>query len=77
LTPAAALAEMLTRTHEAMGKPRPISPRPVVSQLLADIVAGLRVLNTRDKLGIPDELLWERARNICTGIIGNYHIEAP
>jgi len=54
---------------------RPPSPKlPTVRLLLQDIAAGIRVLRTRDGLDIADEQILERARNIVTGLVGNYRI---
>jgi len=54
---------------------RPPSPKlPTVRALLQDVAAGIRVLRTRDGLDITDEQILERARNIVTGLVGNYRI---
>ena len=51
------------------------SPKlPTVRLLLQDVAAGIRVLRTRDGLDISDEQILERARNIVTGLVGNYRI---
>ena len=47
---------------------------PTVRLLLQDVAAGLRVLRTRDGLDISDDQVLERARNIVTGLVGNYRI---
>lgn len=44
-------------------------------QLIRDVSAGIRVLQTRDGLGLSEDQITERARNIVTGLMGNYHIE--
>jgi len=49
--------------------------RPVVAALLRDIADGIRVLNTREGLRIPEDLIQERANNIVAGLLGNYRIE--
>jgi hypothetical protein len=45
-------------------------------QLLRDVAAGIRVLQTRDGLDLSDAQITERARNIVAGLIGNYRIES-
>lgn len=72
MTAAESLALMLSRTHDAMS-PRPISPRPTVARLLADVAAGIRVLRTYG-VEITEEQVLERARNIVMGLLGNYQI---
>lgn len=49
------------------------SPRPTVLNLIADIAAGIRVLNERG-MCIPEELIQERTANIVQGLLGNYTI---
>lgn len=49
---------------------------PTIRLLLEDVAAGIRVLQTRDGVGLSDEQILERARNIVTGLIGNYQIQA-
>jgi len=50
------------------------SPRSTVANLLRDVAAGIRVLRDRDGLDVPEAVILERARNIVTGLIGNYTI---
>ena len=45
-------------------------------QLLRDVTAGIRVLQTRDGVGLTEAQINERARNIVAGLIGNYRIES-
>ena len=45
-------------------------------QLLEDVAAGIRVLHTRDGLGLSEDQILERARNIVAGLIGNYRIQS-
>jgi hypothetical protein len=47
-----------------------------VRMLLQDVAAGIRVLRARDGLDISDDQIIERARNIVTGLVGNYHISS-
>jgi hypothetical protein len=49
---------------------------PTVRLLLEDIAAGIRVLQTRDGIALSNEQILERARNIVTGLIGNYRIQS-
>jgi hypothetical protein len=49
---------------------------PTVRHLLKDVAEGIRVLQTRDGVDVSDEQIQERARNIVTGLIGNYSIRA-
>ena len=44
-------------------------------QLIRDVSAGIRVLQTRDGMGLSEDQITERARNIVTGLMGNYHID--
>jgi hypothetical protein len=47
-----------------------------VRQLLEDVAAGIRVLQTRDGVEVSDDQILERARNIVAGLIGNYRISS-
>jgi hypothetical protein len=47
-----------------------------VRLLLQDVADGIRVLQTRDGVKLSDEQIVERARNIVTGLLGNYRIRA-
>jgi hypothetical protein len=49
-------------------------PAPTVRLLLQDIADGIRVLQTRDGIELSNEQILERARNIVTGLLGNYRI---
>ena len=51
-------------------------PPPTVRLLLQDIAEGIRVLQTRDGVDLTNEQILERARNIVTGLLGNYRIRA-
>jgi hypothetical protein len=53
-------------------------PVPVVTVrlLLQDVAEGIRVLQTRDGVELSDEQIQERARNIVTGLLGNYRIRS-
>jgi hypothetical protein len=43
---------------------------------LQDVAEGIRVLQTRDGIELTDEQILERARNIVTGLLGNYRIRS-
>jgi len=47
-----------------------------VRLLLQDIADGIRVLQTRDGVDLSNEQILERARNIVTGLLGNYRIRS-
>jgi hypothetical protein len=47
-----------------------------VRLLLQDVAEGIRVLQTRDGVDLSDEQILERARNIVTGLLGNYRIRS-
>lgn len=47
-----------------------------VRLLLQDVADGIRVLQTRDGIDLTDEQIIERARNIVTGLLGNYRIRS-
>jgi hypothetical protein len=47
-----------------------------VQSLLQDVAEGIQVLRTRDGLQLTNEQILERARNIVTGLLGNYSIRA-
>jgi hypothetical protein len=47
-----------------------------VRLLLQDVAEGIRVLQTRDGVDVSDEQILERARNIVTGLLGNYRIRS-
>jgi hypothetical protein len=51
-----------------------LPPAPTVRLLLQDIAEGIRVLKTRDGVELSNEQILERARNIVTGLLGNYRI---
>jgi hypothetical protein len=53
-----------------------LPPAPTVRLLLQDIAEGIRVLQTRDGVELSNEQILERARNIVTGLLGNYRIRA-
>jgi len=53
-----------------------LPPAPTVRLLLQDIAEGIRVLQTRDGIDLTDEQILERARNIVTGLLGNFRIRA-
>ena len=53
---------------------RPIADLPTLRALMDDICAGIRVLQSRDGVELTDEQILERARNIVTGLMGNYRI---
>jgi hypothetical protein len=53
-----------------------LPPPPTVKLLLQDIAEGIRVLQTRDGIDLSNEQILERARNIVTGLLGNYRIRA-
>ena len=50
--------------------------QPTVRLLLQDIADGIRVLQTRDGVEVSEDQILERARNIVTGLLGNYKIRA-
>jgi hypothetical protein len=49
---------------------------PTVRLLLQDIAEGIRVLQTRDGVDLTNAQILERARNIVTGLLGNYRIRS-
>ncbi len=51
-------------------------PVMTVRLLLQDVAEGIRVLQTRDGVELSDEQILERARNIVTGLLGNYKIRS-
>ena len=53
-----------------------LPPAPTVRSLLQDVAEGIRVLQTRDGIDLTNEQILERARNIVTGLLGNYRIRA-
>jgi len=61
-----------TRSRQKAASP----PAPTVRSLLQDIAEGIRVLQTRDGVDVSNEQILERARNIVTGLLGNYRIRA-
>lgn len=56
--------------------PRSTMTIVTLRQLIRDVSAGIRVLQTRDGMGLSEEQILERARNIVTGLMGNYNIES-
>ena len=53
-----------------------LPPPPTVRSLLQDVAEGIRVLQTRDGVDLTNEQILERARNIVTGLLGNYRIRS-
>jgi hypothetical protein len=49
---------------------------PTIVQLMVDVSAGIRVLQTRDGIRLTEGQIRERTRNIVMGLVGNYRIEA-
>lgn len=49
---------------------------PTIVQLMVDVSAGIRVLQTRDGIRLTESQIRERTRNIVMGLVGNYRIEA-
>ena len=49
---------------------------PTIVQLMVDVSAGIRVLQTRDGIRLTEAQIRERTRNIVMGLVGNYRIEA-
>lgn len=47
-----------------------------VRLLLQDVAEGIRVLQTRDGVELSESQILERARNIVTGLLGNYRIRS-
>ena len=62
--------------HPARGKSPALPPAPTVRLLLQDVAEGIRVLQTRDGVLLTNEQILERARNIVTGLLGNYRIRS-
>ena len=60
----------------ARTRQRTYTTQPTVRLLLQDIAEGIRVLQTRDGVEVSEEQIQERARNIVTGLLGNYKIRA-
>lgn len=48
---------------------------PTMYRLLADVSAGIRVLQSRDGVALSETQIRERARNIVMGLAMNYRIE--
>jgi len=62
--------------REAARSRQKAAPSPTVRLLLQDVAEGIRVLQTRDGIELTDEQILERARNIVTGLLGNYRIKS-
>ena len=62
--------------REAARSRQKAAPSPTVRLLLQDVAEGIRVLQTRDGIELTDEQILERARNIVTGLLGNYRIRS-
>jgi hypothetical protein len=51
----------------------------LIDSLVADVVGGLAMFrepHCGGHVNITDEQLWDRARNVVSGLIGNYKIQA-
>jgi hypothetical protein len=69
--------DQLMRRQAARAPQKAALPSPpTVRSLLQDIAEGIRVLRTRDGIDLSNEQILERARNIVTGLLGNYRIRA-
>src|SRR5262245_37607352 len=67
----------ILRREASRSRPKPtLPPAPTVRLLLQDIAEGIRVLQTRDGVDLSNEQILERARNIVTGLLGNYRIRS-
>jgi hypothetical protein len=66
---------MPRETAKSRAKPA-LPPAPTVRLLLQDVADGIRVLQTRDGVDLSNEQILERARNIVTGLLGNYRIRS-
>jgi hypothetical protein len=64
------------RRRAARTRRTPTTKLPTVRQLLEDVAAGIRVLQTRDAVELSEDQIVERARNIVAGLIGNYRIQS-
>jgi hypothetical protein len=65
------------RRDATRSRPKSALPAaPTVRLLLQDIAEGIRVLQTRDGVDVSNEQILERARNIVTGLLGNYRIRS-
>jgi hypothetical protein len=62
--------------REAARSRQKAAPSPTVRLLLQDVAEGIRVLQTRDGVELTDAQILERARNIVTGLLGNYRIRS-
>jgi hypothetical protein len=67
---------LIVRRRMAQTRQQHPTSLPVVRLLLQDVAAGIRVLRTRDGVPLSDDQVLERARNIVTGLIGNYRINS-
>src|SRR5262245_21879304 len=75
--PATILLTNLMRRESTRSRPKSaLPPAPTVRLLLQDIAEGIRVLQTRDGIDLSNEQILERARNIVTGLLGNYRIRS-
>jgi hypothetical protein len=71
------VATLRRETARARARQRTSHPAPpTVRLLLQDIAEGIRVLQTRDGVEVSEEQILERARNIVTGLLGNYKIRS-
>lgn len=55
------------RSREADGR--------MLTRLVEDVAAGIRVFNERGEAALTEIQIYERSRNIVTGLTGNYFIE--
>jgi hypothetical protein len=67
----------ILRREASRSRPKAtLPPALTVRSLLQDVAEGIRVLQTRDGIDLTNEQILERARNIVTGLLGNYRIRA-
>jgi hypothetical protein len=68
--------DQVLRKEASRPKQKAAAGLPTARQLLQDVAEGIRVLQTRDGVELTDAQILERARNIVTGLLGNYRIRS-
>lgn len=72
----AGLTSVLDNLWDAIGEALRPAPRVEPWELVDEIAAGIRILQTRDGVDVTDEQVRERARNIATALTDRWKFVA-
>lgn len=69
-----ALIELGMALDEAVGEALRPAPEADPADLIEQLAEGVRVLRVRDGMDLGEEAVFERARNMMTGLIANFDV---